>query len=255
MAHNKFSNPYFSRSSRVFSLALSALVLATMTACGGLKSKESTAYKEAQVINPLEVPPDLTRANNNASTRIPTPEGEVVSADDNQTFDEFKKYKEWEGFEAFRAWKEQNGNDDLTFEAYQQAQSRKSTTSIAAAIPTSAVAILSDDQNQKYIRIEDSEENVWTRLALSFDNIGATVIRRNAKKGYYVVRYESGEPSSLKSRLFSSAGKRNFRVQMVNDGSATNVLIQKKSGKPSSSDRAQDLLSNLATQLRTWANG
>ena len=118
------------------------------------------------------------------------------------------------------------------------------------------VAVLMRDED----RVDVAGLEAQTRqppLGLALDRVGFTVEDRDRQKGVYFVRYADPETDKdtrgLLSRWFSKDSKvkaEQYRVQITQAGSASQVNVLNKDGASDNSRTAQRILALLHEQLK-----
>jgi outer membrane protein assembly factor BamC len=112
-------------------------------------------------------------------------------------------------------------------------------------------------QGAELLEVYEPFDRVWRRVGLALDRVGFTVEDRDRQKGVYFVRYadpevEGNKPGFL-DRLFNSGSKvkaEQYRVQITQAGTASQVNVLNKDGGADSSKTAQRILSLLHEQLK-----
>jgi len=108
------------------------------------------------------------------------------------------------------------------------------------------------------LQVLEPFDRAWRRVGLALDRVGFTVEDRDRQKGLYFVRYadpeaEMAAKEGLFSRLFSSSDKvkaEQFRVQVKQAGTDSQVNVLNKGGEADTSKTAQRILSLLHEQLK-----
>jgi outer membrane protein assembly factor BamC len=107
------------------------------------------------------------------------------------------------------------------------------------------------------LQVFEPFDRVWRRVGLALDRVGFTVEDRDRQKGIYFVRYADPETDKdsrgLLTRWFSSDSKvkaEQYRVQITQSGSASQVNVLNKDGAADNSRTAQRILALLHEQLK-----
>ena len=107
------------------------------------------------------------------------------------------------------------------------------------------------------LEVSEPFDRVWRRVGLALDRVGFTVEDRDRAKGIYFVRYADPEVEkdtrSLITRWFSSDSKvkaQQYRVQITQEGTASQVNVLNKDGAADNSKTAQRILTLLHEQLK-----
>jgi outer membrane protein assembly factor BamC len=107
------------------------------------------------------------------------------------------------------------------------------------------------------LEVQEPFDRVWRRVGLALDRVGFTVEDRDRQNGVYFVRYADPEADLNKPGFFDrllGTGRKlkaeQYRVQVSQSGSASQVNVLNKDGKPDASKSAQRILSLLHEQLK-----
>ncbi len=136
------------------------------------------------------------------------------------------------------------------------------STAAGAAPTASQVARLvkgSDGRNER-VDIDEPFDRAWRRVGLALDRGGFTVEDRDRAKGLYFVRYLDPEFEARQrdkqgffSKLLGREPKieaQQFRVRVAAVGSATQVTVLDKDGKPAAGATGDKILAQISEQLR-----
>jgi outer membrane protein assembly factor BamC len=172
------------------------------------------------------------------------------------------------------AWQPRDSDPELEAEYLRRlmvrlgAQEEKARTLTAAAAPSDSQAAQPAAQGDKRAEIKkgvdgtqalevfEPFDRVWRRVGLALDRVGFTVEDRDRQKGIYFVRYadpEEKDTRSVLTRWFSSDSKvkaQQYRVQITQGGSTSQVNVLSKDGGADSSKTAQRILALLHEQLK-----
>ena len=107
------------------------------------------------------------------------------------------------------------------------------------------------------LQVYEPFDRVWRRVGLALDRVGFTVEDRDRQKGIYFVRYADPEIEKdnrgFFARWFSSDSKvkpEQYRVQITQAGTASQVNVLNKDGASDASRTAQRILALLHEQLK-----
>jgi outer membrane protein assembly factor BamC len=111
------------------------------------------------------------------------------------------------------------------------------------------------------LQVHEPFDRAWRRVGLALDRVGFTVEDRDRQKGMYFVRYadpesENAPNRSFLGRLFSLGQNDNrvkaeqFRVQVRQAGTSSEVNVLNKEGTTDDSRTAQRILTLLHEQLK-----
>jgi outer membrane protein assembly factor BamC len=136
-------------------------------------------------------------------------------------------------------------------------QEEKARTLTASAASEQRAEIRKGLDGAELLQVYEPFDRVWRRVGLALDRVGFTVEDRDRQKGIYFVRYADPEAEQkergLFSRLFSSESKvkaEQYRVQVTQAGTASQVNVLNKEGTADGSRTAQRILSLLHEQLK-----
>jgi len=138
----------------------------------------------------------------------------------------------------------------------QEEKARALTAS--AAVPSQQRAeIRKGVAGAEALEVFEPFDRVWRRVGLALDRVGFTVEDRDRQKGVYFVRYADPETEKdergLLARMFSSDSKvkaEQFRVQITQAGTTSQVNVLNKEGAADASRTAQRILALLHEQLK-----
>src|SRR5260370_29467255 len=137
-------------------------------------------------------------------------------------------------------------------------QEEKARALTAAAVPgTQRAEIKKGLDGAELLEVFEPFDRVWRRVGLALDRVGFTVEDRDRQKGVYFVRYADPETEKdergLLARMFSSDSKvkpEQFRVQITQAGTSSQVNVLNKEGAADASRTAQRILALLHEQLK-----
>ena len=139
------------------------------------------------------------------------------------------------------------------------AQEEKARTLVASAATQQEqrAEIKKGVDGAEALQVFEPFDRVWRRVGLALDRVGFTVEDRDRQKGVYFVRYADPDVEKdtrgLLSRWFSSDSKvkaQQYRVQISQAGTSSQVNVLNKDGAADSSKTAQRILTLLHEQLK-----
>jgi len=138
------------------------------------------------------------------------------------------------------------------------AQEEKARALTASAVPQQQRAeIRKGVAGAEALEVFEPFDRVWRRVGLALDRVGFTVEDRDRQKGVYFVRYADPETEKdsrgLLARMFSSDSKvkpEQYRVQITQAGTSSQVNVLNKDGGTDASRTAQRILALLHEQLK-----
>jgi outer membrane protein assembly factor BamC len=136
------------------------------------------------------------------------------------------------------------------------AQPEQARQAVASA-PDAQRARIKKGVSGELLEVDEPFDRVWRRVGLALDRVGFTVEDRDRQKGIYFVRYADPESEKDKpgffSRMFGSGRKvtaEQYRVQVSEAGSTSQVNVLNKDGGADASKTASRILSLLHEQLK-----
>ena len=138
------------------------------------------------------------------------------------------------------------------------AQEEKARTLTANAVPAQQRAEIRKGLNgEELLEVFEPFDRVWRRVGLALDRVGFTVEDRDRQKGIYFVRYADPESDkddrSILAKWFTSDPRvkaLQYRVQITQGGTTSQVNVLNKDGAADSSKTAQRILALLHEQLK-----
>ena len=137
------------------------------------------------------------------------------------------------------------------------AQEEKARELVASGVSEQRAQIKKGLQGVELLEVYEPFDRVWRRVGLALDRVGFTVEDRDRQKGVYFVRYADPESEMSKrgflARLFDYGTKvkaEQYRVQVSQEGTASQINVLNKDGTADSSKTAQRILSLLHEQLK-----
>jgi len=139
------------------------------------------------------------------------------------------------------------------------AQEDKAKVLAAGGQPEYRAEIRKGVDGRELLQVYESFDRAWRRVGLALDRVGFTVEDRDRQKGLYFVRY--ADPAKAKDergffgRLLSLGAEaklqpEQYRVQVTQSGTASQVNVLNKDGAAESSPTASRILSLLHEQLK-----
>lgn len=119
-------------------------------------------------------------------------------------------------------------------------------------------AVITTENGQPAIRIEEGFDSAWRRVGLALDRTGFTVEDRDRKQGVYFVRYvplnaDNTEPGFF-SKLFSGSDKNSdaakFQIAVRSTANVTTVSVLNAKGAVETSASAQRIVKVIADDIK-----
>ena len=136
-------------------------------------------------------------------------------------------------------------------------QEDRARTLTASATPESRAEVKKGVDGLEKLEVPEPFDRVWRRVGLALDRGGFTVEDRDRAKGIYFVRYADPElekdPRGFFTRLFTNDSKvkaEQYRVQITQSGTSSEVNVLNKAGAVDKSKIAQRILALLHEQLK-----
>jgi outer membrane protein assembly factor BamC len=138
-----------------------------------------------------------------------------------------------------------------------QEEKARTLTAAAAVQQQQRAEIKKGVDGAEALEVFEPFDRVWRRVGLALDRVGFTVEDRDRAKGIYFVRYADPEiekdTRSTIARIFSSDSKvkaEQYRVQISQAGTSSQVNVLNKDGATDNSRTAQRILALLHEQLK-----
>lgn len=139
------------------------------------------------------------------------------------------------------------------------AQEDKAKSLAASGQPEYRAEIRKGVDGAELLQVYEPFDRAWRRVGLALDRVGFTVEDRDRQKGLYFVRY--ADPAKAKdergffARIFSSDSSaklkaEQYRVQVTQTGTETQVNVLNKDGAAEASQTASRILALLHEQLK-----
>jgi outer membrane protein assembly factor BamC len=138
------------------------------------------------------------------------------------------------------------------------ATQEQAKTLVATSDVTKKTAVVTTENGQPAIRIEEGFDSAWRRVGLALDRTGFTVEDRDRKQGVYFVRYvplsaDNTEPGFF-SKLFSSSDKNSdaakFQIAVRSTANVTTVSVLNGKGAVETSASAQRIVKVIADDIK-----
>jgi outer membrane protein assembly factor BamC len=138
-----------------------------------------------------------------------------------------------------------------------QEERARTITASSAAQQDSRAQIRKGVNGAEELEVFEPFDRVWRRVGLALDRVGFTVEDRDRQKGIYFVRYADPETEKdtrgILTRWFSSDSKvkaEQYRVQITQAGTSSQVNVLNKDGAADNSKTAQRIITLLHEQLK-----
>ena len=203
----------------------------------------------------LEVPPDLTPLQENASGQVFSAAARDASSAELGQYSQFEKFQKMAEFQDFLKWQEGHSTElDLSLEAFYEARNE----AIIKVLKEKGVLTITTRNGQRILLIDDTSQNSWERLDTATVNMGLHIISSRADQGYLRVHYDTQEPDSeggWKDWLPWLSDPIIYRITLEQSKNGPTVSIKDDKGNAVNTDSANTLIERLGVQLRTFAGG
>ncbi|HYN11802.1 MAG TPA: outer membrane protein assembly factor BamC, partial [Burkholderiales bacterium] len=141
-------------------------------------------------------------------------------------------------------------------------KARTLTATTEAQVPQMRAELRKGIDGREVLDVYEAFDRAWRRVGLALDRVGFTVEDRDRQKGLFFVRYADPEAEmevknrerGLFSRLFGSGDSKvkpeQYRVQVTQAGTSSQVNVLNKEGGADRSRTAQRILALLHEQLK-----
>ncbi len=233
-------------------LLLAPLILLTLYGCSSTEELER-ATPDWNNTTQLEVPPDLTPLQENASGQQFSAAARDASSAELGQYSQFQKFQKMAEFQDFLKWQQDHSTElDLSLEAFHEARNE----AIAEALKEKGVLTITTRNGQQILLIDDTPQNSWERLDAATVNMGLHIISSRADQGYLRVHYDTKEPDSeggWKDWLPWLSDPIIYRITLEQSKNGPTVSIKDDKGNAVNTDLANAFIERLGVQLRTFA--
>ena len=203
----------------------------------------------------LEVPPDLTPLQENASGQVFSAAARDASSAELSQYSQFEKFQKMAEFQDFLKWQQGHSTElDLSLEAFYEARNE----AIVKVLKEKGVLTITTRNGQQILLIDDTFQNSWERLDTATVNMGLHIISSRADQGYLRVHYDTKEPDSeggWKDWIPWLSDPIIYRITLEQSKNGSTVSIKDDKGNTVNTDSANTLIERLGVQLRTFAGG
>ena len=233
-------------------LLLAPLILLTLYGCSSTEELER-ATPDWNNTTQLEVPPDLTPLQENASGQQFSAAARDASSAELGQYSQFQKFQKMAEFQDFLKWQQDHSTElDLSLEAFYEARNE----AIAEALKEKGVLTITTRNGQQILLIDDTSQNSWERLDAATVNMGLHIISSRADQGYLRVHYDTKTPDSeggWKDWLPWVSDPIIYRITLEQSKNGPTISIKDDKGNAVNTDSANALIERLGVQLRTFA--
>ena len=233
-------------------LLLAPLILLTLYGCSSTEELER-ATPDWNNTTQLEVPPDLTPLQENASGQQFSAAARDASSAELGQYSQFQKFQKMAEFQDFLKWRQGHSTElDLSLEAFHEARNE----AIAEALKEKGVLTITTRNGQQILLIDDTSQNSWERLDAATVNMGLHIISSRADQGYLRVHYDTKEPDSeggWKDWLPWLSDPIIYRITLEQSKNGPTVSIKDDKGNAVNTDLANAFIERLGVQLHTFA--
>ncbi len=233
-------------------LLLAPLILLTLYGCSSTEELER-ATPDWNNTTQLEVPPDLTPLQENASGQQFSAAARDASSAELGQYSQFQKFQKMAEFQDFLKWQQDHSTElDLSLEAFYEARNE----AIAEALKEKGVLTITTRNGQQILLIDDTSQNSWERLDAATVNMGLHIISSRADQGYLRVHYDTKEPESeggWKDWIPWLSDPIIYRITLEQSKNGPTISIKDDKGNAVNTDSANALIERLGVQLRTFA--
>jgi len=233
---------------------LAPLILLALYGCSSTEELER-ATPDWNNTAQLEVPPDLTPLQENASGQVFSAAARDASSAELGQYSQFEKFQKMAEFQDFLKWQEGHSTElDLSLEAFYEARNE----AIVKVLKEKGVLTITTRNGQQILLVDDTSQNSWERLDTATVNMGLHIISSRADQGYLRVHYDTQEPDSeggWKDWLPWLSDPIIYRITLEQSKNGSTVSIKDDKGNAVNTDSANTLIERLGVQLRTFAGG
>ena len=230
------------------------LILLTLYGCSSTEELER-ATPDWNTTAQLEVLPDLTLLQENASGQVFSAAARDASSAELGQYSQFEKFQKMAEFQDFLKWQQGHSTElDLSLEAFYEARNE----AIVKVLKEKGVLTITTRNGQQILLIDDTSQNSWERLDTATVNMGLHIISSRADQGYLRVHYDTQEPDSeggWKDWIPWLSDPIIYLITLEQSKNGSTVSIKDDKGNAVNTDSANTLIERLGVQLRTFAGG
>jgi uncharacterized lipoprotein len=230
------------------------LILLTLYGCSSTEELER-ATPDWNNTAQLEIPPDLTPLQENASGQVFSAAARDASSAELGQYSQFEKFQKMAEFQDFLKWQQGHSTElDLSLEAFYEARNE----AIVKVLKEKGVLTITTRNGQQILLVDDTSQNSWERLDTATVNMGLHIISSRADQGYLRVHYDTQEPDSeggWKDWIPWLSDPIIYRITLEQSKNGSTVSIKDDKGNTVNTDSANTLIERLGVQLRTFAGG
>ena len=231
---------------------LAPLILLALYGCSSTEEL-GRATPDWNSTTELEVPPDLTPLQENASGQQFSAAARDASSAELGQYSQFEKFQKMAEFQDFLKWQQSHSTElDLSLEAFYEARNE----AIAKVLKEKGVLTITTRNGQQILLIDDTPQNSWERLDTATVNMGLHIISSRADQGYLRVHYDTQEPDSeggWKDWLPWGSDPIIYRITLEQSKNGPTVSIKDDKESAVNTDSANSLIERLGVQLHTFA--
>ena len=235
-------------------LLLAPLILLALHGCSSTEELER-ATPDWNNTAQLEVPPDLTPLQENASGQVFSAAARDASSAELGQYSQFEKFQKMAEFQDFLKWRQDHSTElDLSLETFYEARNE----AIAKVLKEKGVLTITTRNGQQILLIDDTSQNSWERLDTATVNMGLHIISSRADQGYLRVHYDTKTPDNeggWKDWIPWLSDPIIYRITLEQSKNGSTVSIKDDKGNAVNTDSANTLIERLGVQLRTFAGG
>ena len=235
-------------------LLFAPLILLALYGCSSTEELER-ATPDWNNTAQLEVPPDLTPLQENASGQVFSAAARDASSAELGQYSQFEKFQKMAEFQDFLKWQEGHSTElDLSLEAFYEARNE----AIIKVLKEKGVLTITTRNGQQILLVDDTSQNSWERLDTATVNMGLHIISSRADQGYLRAYYDTQEPDSeggWKDWLPWLSDPIIYHITLEQSKNGSTVSIKDDKGNAVNTDSANTLIERLGVQLRTFAGG
>ncbi len=217
-----------------------------VTGCANVGGKQLSLLTSSEILDPLEVPPGMSPLPEEDQFSVPGDGNVNTSQVSEISPEQFRNYATWIEFEQYKKFREQDQGIGLDSQDYRQALERGEGNF--------KVTVAETDQGTNRLRVVDSIESVWLRMAPVLNDLGVTVLDADEETMVYRVKdIPVKNPPKLSERLgFREYTGRIDELHLVTaSANHTEVIPKTEFNVEVDANSSQDFLTRLRYFLLT----
>ena len=225
---------------------IAAALSITLGGCANFGGKDLSLLTASTVLDPLEVPPDLTPLPENTQFILPRELDSSQRPVDEIPREQFRNFESWIAFEEFKQFYDKDQGVGVSLSAYKKARNQGQGIFKVISFRTEVGTVR--------VRVRDSVESVWEHLSVILLEMGLEITERDFQEWKFTVDNIPVDelPSFLQRVGFREYSGSVNAIQLIPvDESTTEIVGLTFDGVEVNYDAGQDFFKRLRLYLLT----